>query len=261
MLLFPYNFASQGCKNFANALGAKRIKRIGSKFKGNPAKVVINWGCAGVTDEVLKCEIINHPNAVNKAGNKLLAFKEFLAHNEKDKGLDNVEIIQIPLFTEDKKVAASWFKEQNDVSVVCRTVLRGHSGEGIVISDSPDTLVDAPLYVKYIKKTDEFRLHVLRGKVFDIQRKMRNKDVKDEDVNWKVRNHDNGFIFGREGVEVSDEGKEQAIMAVNELGLDFGAVDLIYNKKEDKYYVIEVNTAPGLTGTTLDNYVEAFKAL
>jgi D-alanine-D-alanine ligase-like ATP-grasp enzyme len=41
--------------------------------------------------------------------------------------------------------------------------------------------------------------------------------------------------------------------------LDFGAVDVIWNEKEDKYYVLEVNTACGLEGTTLDKYVEQFR--
>jgi D-alanine-D-alanine ligase-like ATP-grasp enzyme len=41
--------------------------------------------------------------------------------------------------------------------------------------------------------------------------------------------------------------------------LDFGAVDVIYNRAQDKAYVLEVNTAPGLEGSTLDNYVEAIQ--
>ena len=43
------------------------------------------------------------------------------------------------------------------------------------------------------------------------------------------------------------------------LGLDFGAVDVIY--KDGKWYVLEVNTAPNLTSQSdvLDRYVKAFK--
>ena len=47
------------------------------------------------------------------------------------------------------------------------------------------------------------------------------------------------------------------MLAIKVLGLDFGAVDIIYNKQEDKWYVLEVNTAPGIYGTTLDKYVNA----
>jgi glutathione synthase/RimK-type ligase-like ATP-grasp enzyme len=47
------------------------------------------------------------------------------------------------------------------------------------------------------------------------------------------------------------------LAAVSALGLDFGAVDIIWNEREDKCYVLEVNTAPGLQGSTLENYANA----
>lgn len=243
MYLLPYKMGSQGGKALSQALGIKRIKKERSRFKGSANKTVINWGNGSLPDEVVKCRVINNPAAVNKAGNKLLAFKA-LAENED---------INIPEFTEDKEQAATW------PLVVCRTVLRGHSGEGIVLaSPEEEDLVDAPLYVKYVKKTQEYRVHAAFGEVVDQQRKARNRDVPDENVNWKVRNHTNGFIFMREGVDLPEVALEQAKMAVRTLGLHFGAVDLIYNEREDKYYVLEINTAPGLTGTTLTNYVEVF---
>ena len=45
------------------------------------------------------------------------------------------------------------------------------------------------------------------------------------------------------------------------IGLDFGAVDVIYNGHSNRAYVLEINTAPGLTGTTLDNYAAALRNL
>jgi len=50
----------------------------------------------------------------------------------------------------------------------------------------------------------------------------------------------------------------QSTLAVNCLGLDFGAVDIIYNQKKDVSFVLEVNTAPGLEGSTLNEYVKEF---
>jgi glutathione synthase/RimK-type ligase-like ATP-grasp enzyme len=55
--------------------------------------------------------------------------------------------------------------------------------------------------------------------------------------------------------------QEAAIRTVEILGLDFGAVDIIWNKKQDRYYVLEVNTAPGLEGETVVRYANAFKEL
>lgn len=75
-----------------------------------------------------------------------------------------------------------------------------------------------------------------------------------------MRNHANGFIFAHEGVDIPDDVKELAVGAVAALDLDFGAVDLIQTKM-GKWYVLEVNTACGLAGTTLKKYAEQFRNL
>ena len=250
--LFPYNMGSQGAKELSRSLGIKRIKREGSRFRGAANKRVINWGNASLPDQVASCQVVNPPAAVNKAGNKLLSFQAFQAYNE---GNENA-IINFPEFTTDVDIAKEWVNEGG--IAVARTVLRGHSGDGIVLLGEGDEWVAAPLFVKYVKKTQEYRVHVLRDTIIDMQRKARRADVPDEEVNWQVRNHSNGFIFMREGVELPEEALEQAKRSLVALGLDFGAVDLIYNERQDKYYVIEVNSAPGLTGTTLERYKEAF---
>jgi len=152
--------------------------------------------------------------------------------------------------------ASEWLKQGH--TVVCRTVLNGHSGNGIIIAENEDELVKAPLYTRYVKKQNEYRVHVFNGKMIHKQRKARRLDVPDEEVDWKVRNHDNGFIFQIEDFDLPEDCEKQAIAAVEALGLDFGAVDVVYNGKEQKAYVLEVNSAPGLSGTTLDKYVEVF---
>ena len=57
---------------------------------------------------------------------------------------------------------------------------------------------------------------------------------------------------------VPAEAKTQAQNAVEALGLDFGAVDIILGKN-GIWYVLEVNTACGLEGTTLEKYCEQFR--
>src|SRR5690606_9520371 len=103
------------------------------------------------------------------------------------------------------------------------------------------------------------------GVAIDVQKKARNKDFPLEKVNWKVRNHDNGFVFVR-GFEDDPDvmncinfAKSLAVHTVDMLDLDFGAVDLIYNKKRDSYCVLEVNTAPGLECQTIYSYANSFK--
>jgi len=135
--------------------------------------------------------------------------------------------------------------------------LTGHSGHGIIVVSPGERLPDAPLYVQYVKKESEYRLHVMRGHVFDAQRKIR--DPQREPTNWQIRSHDNGFIFAREGLRVPPDVTAQAIKALAVSGLDFAAVDVLWNAKSEIAYVLEVNTAPGLEGQTVTNYATAFR--
>lgn len=244
MKLYPYNQSSKSAKALAEALGIKRLKREGKPIN---VDIVLNWGCSSDNfPREINCEdIFNNPDHVRIATNKLKSFNTLKGQ------------CTIPDFTEDAVEASKWLAE--GVTVVARTKLTGHSGEGIVNVEKREELPPAPLYVKYIPKTDEYRLHVFRDKVFFIQQKKRNMDVPEDKVNWKVRNHGNGFIYAHKDVVVNEVAHNCAIMAIKALGLDFGAVDIIYNKKQDRFYVLEVNTACGLEGTTLEKYVEVFK--
>src|SRR5690554_4085680 len=246
MFIYPYRKGSKSVKALREN-GFKSIKLENSRFKGRPNKVVINYGSSNLPEEVLKCRVINSPEAVSKAANKLLSFKAMAEYG-----------VSVPRFTEAAEEALGW-----DSAIVVRHKLTGHSGEGIELNanNGHRDIPPAPLYVEYIKKKQEYRIHVFMGEVIDIQRKARKREVPDEEVNWQVRNLDGGFIYAREGVELPGEAHLQAIAAVEALGLAFGAVDIIWNERSDTYYVLEVNTAPGLTGTTLEKYVESFKGV
>lgn len=242
MKLYPYNQGSKSAKALAKALGIKRLKHEGPIAR---VDTLINWGSSQFQRIISCANILNKPESIAKAVNKLKSFNALKGH------------ASIPEYTEVVPEASKWLAE--GFTVVERHKLTGHSGEGVRIVEPGGELQGAPLYVKYINKKEEYRLHVFRDKVFFIQRKARNKDIPDDQVNWKVRNHGNGFIFAHQGVDVPEEAKKEAITAIQALGLDFGAVDLIWNQKNNKYYVLEVNTACGMEGTTLDKYVEVFK--
>jgi D-alanine-D-alanine ligase-like ATP-grasp enzyme len=92
---------------------------------------------------------------------------------------------------------------------------------------------------------------VFRGKAIDVQQK---KKRREHEVDYRVRNYENGWVFARAGVTPPAGVVEQALAAVSALGLDFGAVDIGYNEKFNRAVVYEVNTAPGVEGTTLLNY-------
>lgn len=256
--IYAYKQGSASALALAHGLGIKVIKHEGSKFRGSALKKVINWGCSQLPADILQCNVFNQPIAVAMAANKLATFKKFQEWNDYN-GYDNKPDINFPRYTVDRLVAGQWL-DQNK-TVVIRHKLSGHSGEGIEILHGAGELTQAPLYVQYVKKLHEYRVHVLHEDVVDVQRKARSKDVPEGQVDWKVRNHANGFIYAREGFETPDSVKLQAILAIEALGLDFGAVDIIWNDHEQKPYVLEVNTAPGLTGQTLQGYIDRFKEL
>lgn len=246
--LYAYNNASEGACKLAEALQIKKVSHTHSKLKGEAEKDIINWGASELPEEVEKCNVYNRNSWI--ASNKIHTFDRIKAKD------------YCPPFWTDKTACVEALNmAPKKYDVVCRTILNGHSGKGIVIADKPESVVDAPLYTQYIPKKDEYRIHVAFGKVIHIQRKARNKEVPDDKVNWNVRNHDNGFIFQQDGVVCPQAVIDAAIDAVDCCELDFGAVDTIWNEKNSRAYVLEINTAPGLQGTTIEKYKEAFEVL
>lgn len=253
--MFAYDMNSEGAKALATALSTPRIRHHGSKFKPTASKTLLNWGAT--TDrfpaEYLSCRVLNNPVAVTRSVNKLEAFNAFRQAD-----------VPIPEFTTDGSVALNWLQDGH--MVFARTQLRAHSGRGIVIMDpehSDTWEVSAPLYVKYLKKKHEYRIHILNGQVIDSQRKaLRQEFVGQTDVNYKVRNLANGFVYVRNDDHIVPEvANTVAIAAVTALGLDFGAADVIFQQQSGRAYALEVNTAPGLQGSTVDNYAAAFATL
>ncbi len=249
--IYPYKMGSKSAKALREGLSSilgYRVKFVKPDGRFNPRRKdrVINWGCTIYPKWELSYKDTNHPQNIEMAANKLLAFKEL-----KRRGVDH------PEWTEDINEARNWFTKKG-TTVLCRTKLNGHSGAGIVIADTVDKLVAAPLYVKYKKKRHEYRVHVINGRVVDVQQKKRRNGFRDnEEFTTLIRNIDHGWVYTREGITPDQRLRDIGIAAVKALDLSIGAVDIIYNELEDKYYVLEINTAPGIEGTTITKYVEA----
>lgn len=246
---------SDGAVALKNALKIKKIKLESSKFKGKPEKTVINWGSTQLTPEVLKCNILNKPSAIQVTSNKLSFFKTVAASKYPE---------IIPPFTEDMEQVVSWLKEGYEV--ICRTILNGSGGAGIIVIDRDTenlSIPNAPLYVRYVPKTEEYRVHVVKDIIIDTQRKTLSTktEIPKTEINWKIRNLENGFIYQRNNINPHESVFDVAKKAIEVSGLDFGAVDIVFGKKDSKAYVLEINTAPGLQGTTVENYAKAFKEL
>lgn len=239
---------SESAKALSRALNGKRIKREGSKYSFKPGDFIINWGSS-----TCPYPHVNLGENVAISKNKLKTFNKL---RKSDLGG------YIPNFTTDEDEAHYWLSQGHDV--VERQLLESHSGKGLVLHKAgtvPD-LSQGKLFTQYCKKKSEFRVHVVFRKVIAIQQKAKKHDVPREEVNYQVRNLDNGFIFKRniewESVEQKNSIEVISLQIVRALGLDFGAVDIGWHNSHG-IKVYEVNTAPGIEESTIQDYANAFK--
>jgi glutathione synthase/RimK-type ligase-like ATP-grasp enzyme len=240
--IYPYKQGSRSARALADTLGGRVLRLQGSTYRYRERDTIINWGNSTTFrfDEQM-INFINKSHLCRGASNKLSAFTQM-----------SFEGVQIPEFwTNREEIPDDAFP------IVCRTILNGHSGAGIVIANNRGEIVNAPLYVKYMKKRDEYRIHAGLHGIISIQRKATRNGEPPLDT--RIRNHNNGYVFIRGDVAPPEQVIEQARFAVNSLGLDFGAVDIIYNHHYQLATVLEVNTAPGLEGQTVIDYANYFR--
>lgn len=229
---------SEGLRTLRTALGNDaRIVRNPNKTRRY--RLTINWGNSTVALD--RC--LNKPEAVACAVDKL---RSLIALSEAG--------VQVPSFSE------TYPTDTRDI-YLARTELRASGGAGIVVLRPGADVPEAPLYVKYVPKKAEYRVHVFEDEIIFIQQKKRLSTATQTNDQKLIRNHANGWVFCP--VDIDDEdrpGFDCACQAVHALGLDFGAVDIIIGRDDNLPYVLEVNTAPGITSPTLtDAYVTAIR--
>ena len=252
-VIIPYKIGSQSAKRIQEGIVAAghrcvRVRPDSTTYRPRPTDRIIYYG--GSTANFQSNYVINPVRTL--ANNKLTTLQRL-----QEVGLSTVEWTTDPDYAR-----ANW-----DV-VVIRDTLHGHSGEGIRVWDKSDAnagddISGAPLYTKYTKKAYECRVHVFNGRVIDAQIKRKKTTGIDatQETNTLIRNIHTGWVYCREDFTLPPAAAELSIAAARAVNLNFGAVDLIYNKHYNKFYILEINTAPGLDGTTLDNYVQAFLSI
>jgi len=164
--------------------------------------------------------------------------------------------LNFPFFTESKWTATTEMEELSS-SIVCRTLLRAKSGKGIVIADTVEQLVDAPVYVVYQKKTNEYRVNLFKEEVVCVREKrLKTGYIKPEGRDGRVRSHDNGYVFCEPLQALPEHVIEMAKKAAKITASDIVGVDLAYHKPTDYWFLLEVNSAPGMEGKTIEQYTE-----
>jgi hypothetical protein len=248
--VFPYKLGSAGAKALATSLGVKRVRPT---YDARRRDVIINWGNSSAPYFKSHPSDLNKHSAIALACNKLKTFETLEAA-----GFEHIPNYCTDFYHADQMLycATNGGETLGKEKIYCRTNLTGHSGSGIVIASYTHELVDAPLYTLGTKHKHEFRVHVFKGEVLDVQQKKRKHGSGPSGSG--IRNHANGWIYARCDIVIPALVLEASVNAVNILGLDFWAVDIGYREVDGKVFVFEVNTAPGLVGTTLTKYTNAF---
>lgn len=253
--LRPPNRASASARVMARELGVRMLRRRNSRYRYRPGDVIINWGNPDPMDVPA---IVNHPSAVSRAINKRDAWSAFA-----DAGVPTVE------WTQCREQAGLWLGE--DQRVLARATLRGSQGRGMTVysregtdwTEHGATLPEGATYVKVFgrnpRHVTEYRVHICNGKVIDYQQKKRRRNYESR-INPYIRGHRFGWIFARSDIPtIPWDVSCAATRATEVLGLTFGAVDIAASR-HGGVCVYEINTAPGIEGTTLDAYAGALNS-
>ncbi len=224
------------------------VQPVGSKF----AKTIQQQLKTKVTNKVFR---VDHRRAVDKErrGRKVFHVTPVT--------LNKIE--QLTRFKEHNVACPNFTTNPSEVDglgskvVFARTLINSTNGRGIVEFEvGKEATPRAPLYTEYIPKKSEYRVHVFGQRVIDIQQKRKRRD-HGGDRNTRVRNMVNGYVYCRDDLATPTGIQELAVGAVRACGYQYGAVDIVYNEKNNRLAVLEVNSRPGLLGTTVDNYVNA----
>lgn len=201
-------------------------------------EIAIRWG--GVeSPERETPRTLNRAEGIRAASGKFGSFRRF---RDSD--------VPIPRFTTSVHEAREWG------TVVYGRTNHGFQGRGICVYQPGAECGPHELYVEGIPCEREYRLHVVKGMVVSVQRKYLERPHLDD--GGFVKNLAHGYVFKTPQRGLNGSRHSAAIKAVECLGLDFGAVDMVIDA-EGREYVLEVNTAPALSPMRVEKYVAALR--
>lgn len=221
-------------------------------------RTAIAWGNRNVPSWANNVDWVNHPAAIPVVADKLNWGKLCSGSVASVCSTDFAHSTPDFLFSLDEAEEAS----EAGLKVLCRTVLNGNSGEGIVVARRPDQLVEAPLYSVYVPKQREYR--VVYGSqcgVIHLASKRRRPDTDLPPNGNLIRTMNNGWVY-----QLETEAPEPVLRAVRavsyelaNLGLNLLAYDVGFNTEIGKAVVYECNTAWGLNGASAENTLAAIR--
>ena len=263
----------------------------GTSAPKTPKKIVIGWGAKTKENTRFTNSIVlNHPDKIRDNRNKFATLQmlkkagvkvaDFVSAESVAKSLDAAKnSITLPL------VGRTNFHQGGKGFWLCLTKHQ--------VNDAIQK--GAQYFQSYLSIKDEFRLHIFGDKLLyavkKVQRENMTEAFKEQhgekiaaqaekgkkqldkdtvnfvleklaprvqpDPDMIVRSNMRGWKFSHIK-NVDGALKEEAVKALRAIGLDFGAVDCCIDE-EGKPWIIEVNSGPGLEGTSFQAYVDAFK--
>lgn len=275
----------------AEALGIKHGKNRPSLSKYD---LIIGWGTK--IDNIIslgKVQTLNNPNQILGNRNKLEALKIMgragvnIANFADPSGItatikNDTSKIKLPLIGRTKyhqggkgfwicptithvnaaiKDGASYFQNMIEIKEEYRLHMFGDKAIYAVKKVKRSKEEYQEVYVKH-ELEHQKKLAEKNGDSFDeataklMLERMAKKEVA-SGADMIIRSNKKGWKFSHIKT-IDDNLKNEAIKALKALKLDFGAVDCCIDVN-NKPYIIEINTGPGLEETPFKTYVDAFK--
>ncbi len=218
-------------------------QRLREALAGVDSAYTLNWGSTG--GDANTVEWINNPASVSLASHKVDALQFF----------ENQQI-PAPMLMQEAAV-------RNGVMYGRRYIARPDRHAGGAYLRIINTLDDLDIlprnythFTEVLLGDQEFRVHVIAGKVVKISQKVDGQGI--------IRSRRAGWRFVQPRISSDERGpvRDVARLAVQEMALDFGAVDVLRNSSNRQVWVLEVNTAPSLidpSSNTFDKYVSHIK--
>lgn len=235
-LLVPSNVASQRLRQHAAELGL----RVASSPDELPdgIRTVVNWGVAdtSVFADRLRARGIRLVNAdVNSISNKASALSL----------LGDLA----PRTTRDPEQARQLFGNM----VVAKRSLRSARGGSKEVLDfggemASERSLRYDLFQEFIPERDEWRVNVFGDRVLTAYSKNVVSGTPATDLSPR-RNYYRLSSLPNDVVQIALEARRRA-------GVEFAGVDVIRDRRTGRYYVLELNAAPGMSRETLLRLVE-----
>ncbi len=235
------------------------IRFIKKRKRIKPTDVLIRWGTTRdpIVDDIFEKKgalVINESCALENNTNKLQSLVLFKEAKVSCPNFweDARKITKFPVFGRSAN-----HKGGKDIVLI--------KGSNVLERNDYAKIPKKAFYTEFINAKDEYRVHVMFGKVVRVTKKVyRGHDRFQEEIEDQCTVRNDTYGWGMKAVDLdkftvdNPELLYHSCIAVASVGLDFGAVDVIVREGDNKPFVLEVNSSPRLNSVGTEIYVNSF---